>query len=638
MKKKNKSTESNADFRRPASLPDFLPFEESPSVLPLENTADSGSSLTKRIDSDSSESELNGSDVSNTALSASEGNESEASDIAPEDPDRAGEPDLAAVEEYDRFPVGGTLPPESEEEPVPLNLASDAPRDTDDKEDIDLPETYVGEPLFSASDSRRLRTQRVATPGVRRKKKWLRPVFFVAGVAVVAILAVAYLLFGSPDARERLSSPLTVKDQRISNAEFSFVYHYVLIENGIDIYKQDSAEQLAAAGEDGFTTYRDYFLDMAAREIQVTQILYDDAVSKGYSIDDSQRARAQAYLDWLQGKAKTLGVSLDTYIQGYFGDNVTQSLILDTLSKKYFTEDYAGGPKLDELKASDLQAEDAYSQNAYQYDLVNYRVLRIVFDQTDDSYKATAHLRAQEIIDGIGHDQSRFESVAAQYFTGEAQQKLLTPDSTLVKNVRYASVTNADWQAWLFDTARQPGDCTIFNDDNGFPILVCFSSRTRQTEPLRDVRLFSINRENTDAGQAGVPDTEIMPLAQSIFDSITDESSVQTLETTYADEINAGKMKAAHNSNTYSGVLPADIDAWVFDPARKSGDKTIIETDTQVILVYYVGASPNPEWYDRVNSFIRMNNYQAFLLEEQTDYPYTFSQDGLKYIKDTPNN
>ena len=543
-----------------------------------------------------------------------------------------GDADYIPTEEsnYNLPEAGAYFPPEMP--PVELHLS--APKDYAAGQIVsyDPSEEDYYDPSIANRKLRRSKTETLYEP--RKKRSPIKPksLIFILLVATVVILA-SYLI-STGNYQERLASPLTVKDTQISNADFSFMYHYVLIENGINIFESGAQEQLSAPGEGGFATNRDYFLDMAAREIQVTNILYDDAVSKGYSITDSQRSMAKAYINWLSGKAEAINVNLDTYIKGYFGPYVTQDLIEESLAKRYFTEDYANGPKLDELKASGQQAEDAYITSPNQYDLISYRVLRIVFEQTDESFKSTAHLRAQEIIDRIGHDPSKFEPVAAEYFTGDAKAKILEPDSTLISNVRYSDVSNSEWRTWLFDPARQPGDCMIFDDENGFPILMCFSSRTRQLEPLRDIRFFYVNREDQATGQAGVPANEILPVAQTILDSITDEASVQTLQTTYADDINADKMKAVHDANTYKGVLPEELDSWIFDPARAAGDKTLIETDSQVIILYYAGASANPEWYDRVNSYIRMNNYQAFLLEKGVEYPYEFNKDGLKYIKD----
>lgn len=520
--------------------------------------------------------------------------------------------------------------------PVELDLHAhtngyDITDSSNDPSEDDYPDTGY----YSSAKVKKSRSSTVYEPK-QRKKHWLKPVYVLISLAILAAVVLAGSLYYGVNMKEQYASPMTLKGESISNADFSFMYHYVLIENKINIFDSNTAAVLSSPGEDNFATYREYFIDMAAREMQVTQLLYDDAISKGYQINEPQKLRAQAYVDWLSGKAQTIGVDLDTYIKGYFGAYVTKDQILKILTRKYFTEDYANGAKLEELKATEGQAEEAYAASSNQYDLVSYRVLRIVFEQTDDTFKATAHLHAQEIIDGIGHDETKFETVAANFFTGEAKNKILIPNSTLISNVRYTNVDNADWRAWLFDKARLPGDCTIFNDTNGFPILICFSARTRQLEPLRDIRFLYINREDTVTGQAGIPDTEILPVAQTILDSITDESSMQSLETTYADEIAADKFKVTHNSNTYKGVLANNLDNWIFDPARAAGDKTMVETDTQIIIAYYVGASPNPEWFDRVNSYIRMNNYQAFLLERQTEYPYSFNDDGLQYIKDVP--
>ena len=209
---------------------------------------------------------------------------------------------------------------------------------------------------------------------------------------------------------------------------------------------------------------------------------------------------------------------------------------------------------------------------------------------------------------------------------------MLVPGSTLIAGMRYNEIDDIEWRAWLFDPERQPGDCTIFDDEYGFPILVCFAERTRQTEPLRNIRFFYINREDYVNGTAGVSDPEILPLAQTIFDSVTDEVSMMNLETAFSDELLSGIMTTSQSSDTYKGKYDVAFEEWIFDPARQPNDKTIIETPTQVVILFYVGSSENPEWFDRVNSFIRMNNYQAFLLEKQEEYPYKFNAEGLKYI------
>ena len=58
--------------------------------------------------------------------------------------------------------------------------------------------------------------------------------------------------------------------------------------------------------------------------------------------------------------------------------------------------------------------------------------------------------------------------------------------------------------------------------------------------------------------------------------------------------------------------------------------------DDGFYIIYMEGISDRPEWYDRVNSFIRMNNYQAFINEMQSEYEYRFIQAGVDAIQDVP--
>ncbi|MCR5275164.1 MAG: hypothetical protein K6E26_07355 [Clostridiales bacterium] len=511
-------------------------------------------------------------------------------------------------------------------EPVPMELGAHEIHTVANDDDPDAP-------AFTEISTR----PSDAKPSSTGKKMNWKPKMFLIEMAVVAILILIWSVISLGNLNERMTSPLTVGNHDVSNAEFSFMYHYVLLENGVDIFKADTEKMLQEPGENGFATAREYFLDVTAKEIQATYMLYDDALEHGYSITQDHKDRAQAYIDWLKTKADAIHVDLDTYIKGTFGPYVNKSLILQVLPKVYFAEDYSGHEKLEELKATPEQAEQAYQDARNSYDLISYRVLRITFEQREESYVKTANLHAEQIISKMEGDQSKFESIAATFFSGEVQQRLLVPDSTLHKRVRYSEIDEASWRAWLFDTSRQSGDTVIFQDEYGFPIIFCFVERVRQEEPLRNVRFFYINLEDEETGTPGIPASEMITTSQTIFDSITDEASMVTLETTYADQLLDGSMRTVQQTALYPGNNPEEIDEWIFDPVRKSGDKIMIEGPTQNLILYYVESSPNPEWYDRVNSFIRMDNYQAFVSSKIGDYAYTFHEDGLKYIKDIPS-
>ena len=469
----------------------------------------------------------------------------------------------------------------------------------------------------------------------------IKSITFLVIASIVVLATVAASLFYNAGIKEKLQSPLTIGGTPVDSAEFSFMYHYILIDNGVDIFAAETPEMLASPSVDtNYATNRDYFLDLTAQQMQLTQLLYDDAIAHGYEIEQKHYDLARAYIDWLQGKADELGVDLTTYIRGVFGDQVDEQVILSALAKMYFTEDYSSDAKLVELQATEEQAEEAYQNNPNAYDEVDYKLLRIRYEQRDQAFIDTANLHANQIIEQMGQDPSMFEAIAAQYFSGEAAAILQLTDSCLTSGARYDDFTHTDFRDWLFDSTRTPGDAVIFNDGDGFPIILVFVNRERQTVPLRDVRMVEVLINNT--GDETIPGYDIanaQQVAQEIYDTIGvfgEETDVQTIENLYNDDIINGNIVITHSQDTYPGKYEGILNEWIFSDTRVAGDKAFLETDTGYYIVYLVDISTNPEWYDRVNSFVRMRNYQAFLNETISAYQYEFNQTGLDRIADVP--
>ena len=468
------------------------------------------------------------------------------------------------------------------------------------------------------------------------KKRRNAGLFFVAFgiILVLVIAAVSFALDTGMD--ESFISPLNIHGRDISSGEFSFMYHYELLSEGVDLFAADTEKMLASPylDDDNFATYRDYFRYVTAQDLQKIEILYDDATSQGYEIEKAHYDRANAYINWLKGKADELGVPLDTYIKGVFGSQVDEQIIINTLARKYFTEDYADGEKLLQLSATDEQAESAYNASRNIYDLVSYKILRITYEQRDQAFIDTATLHAEKIIEAMGKDPSKFEACAAKYFSGVAANTLSQPDSTLIANCRYEDISHSVFRNWLFDEARTDGDAVIIPDEDGFPIILVFVSRVRMSEQLRNCYIITVNSQMTEDMVPDIAATQA--LGQEIFDYIDDADSCNEIENLYNDYILAGGLSVIHDSQMYKAEYSSTLADWIFAPERQLGDKTLIEDNGTFYIIYFVAESPNPEWYDRVNSFLRMNNYQQFITSKAEEYTYTFNEDGLSQIKDVP--
>ena len=474
-------------------------------------------------------------------------------------------------------------------------------------------------------------------PSGKKSRKRSLGLAFMVLASIAVLITVALTIFYEADIDENLKSPLSVNGQAVRSDEFSFMYHYELINYGVDLFASGTEAMLDSPCEENgdFATYRDYFRDITAKDFQQMFILYDDATAHGLSVSQEHYERAQAYINWIKGNADDLGVSTDTYIHGVYGAQVDEQCILNTLAKKYFTDDYASGAKLEELSATPEQAEEAYLADRNTYDLVSYKFLRYTFESRDDAFIKTAKLRAEQIITKMNRDPDKFEEIASKYFAGATKEALEQENSTLVPDMRYEDIAHQNFRDWLFDESRTRGDSIIFDDEDGFPIILVFVNRDRMMTPVRDIYQVTIYTQPADDGSVNV--TASQSLAQEIYDYITKESQVSEIENAYNDAVLSGVLSVIHNEYSYLHEFDENIDNWVFSPDRKSGDKTIIDDGQGTFnVLYYAKESSNPEWYDRVNSFIRMNNYQKFIDEQKEIYTFTFDESGLSEIRDIP--
>jgi len=457
-------------------------------------------------------------------------------------------------------------------------------------------------------------------------------------IAVLIVFIVAALSFFIDTGMDKsFRSPVTIHGRDIPSDEFSFMYHFELLSEGVDLFAASTETMLSSTypDDDSFPTYRDYFRYLTAQDLQKMEILYDDATAKGYSIEPSHYDRANAYVDWLKSKANELGVPLNTYIKGVFGTQVDEQCIIRVLAKKYFTDDYAEDEKLAELSASDEQAEEAYNESRNIYDVVSYKLLRINYDQRDQAFIDTANLHAQEIIDAMGRDPSKFEKEAAKIFPkGAAANTLEQEDSTLVPDARYDDFTHTEFREWLFDEERTVGDATIFPDEDGFPIILVFVSRQRMTSPMRSCYIMKVSSQTKDGETPDLSGTQA--LAQKIYDYIDDSNKCAEVENVFNDNVLSGQLEIQQDDTIYYEKYSSTLAGWIFSDDRKFQDKTLVEEDGVFYVIFFISESANPEWYDRVNSYIRMNNYQEFINSKAVDYMWEFHKEGLDQISDVP--
>ena len=156
------------------------------------------------------------------------------------------------------------------------------------------------------------------------------------------------------------------------------------------------------------------------------------------------------------------------------------------------------------------------------------------------------------------------------------------------------------------------------------------------SEQLRNCYIIAANVQTGEGDQIAPDIVATQALSQEIYDFIDDADSCNEVENLYNDYILAGQMSVIHDSQIYKAKYQAALADWIFAADRQLGDKTLIEVDGTFYVIYFISESPNPEWYDMVNSFLSMNNLQQFIQSKAGEYIWKFNNDGLAQIKDVP--
>jgi hypothetical protein len=77
--------------------------------------------------------------------------------------------------------------------------------------------------------------------------------------------------------------------------------------------------------------------------------------------------------------------------------------------------------------------------------------------------------------------------------------------------------------------------------------------------------------------------------------------------------------------------MVTEFEDWCFNPARKTGDTGIVQTDFGFHVMYYVGTN-GVDWKIRTRDLLNSEAYQQYLEELGTQNPYTIRSFGFRFV------
>ena len=474
----------------------------------------------------------------------------------------------------------------------------------------------------------------------QQRKAEKRSNLLYATIAVVFVLVAVVSLVWRSNVLSRLLPAVTINGENYTAAEVTFYYQNVyqsfLSQNsyyasylGLNVNESlrgQSIDEVAAEtmGVEAGTTWHEYFLDQALKQMATVQAGLDAAEAEGFVYPDSVQTQYEESVVSLESAAAESSLSTTEYLQSVLGGTMTEEVynaqVLRMLQFTAYSNAYTAA-----LTYTEDELEAAYEEDPNSYDLVSYESVSIsgIADSTTDE-------------DGNTVSPTQEESDAAKAAAEEAANEMLAAYEAggdleaLAESNEKASYTSGDngtylgdtVTEWLFDAAREDGDAAVLNNGGSTYYVVVFHDRYRETYDTVDVRhiLIPLGTATLSSSDEGYEEEQAQLQADARAQAeelLAQWKSGEATEDSFATlamehSADGSRYEGGLYTQVYHDEMVETFNDWCFDPARQSGDTSIVETQYGAHVMYFVGTDL-PRWQSQVTTTLQTNAYTAWI-------------------------
>ncbi len=437
-------------------------------------------------------------------------------------------------------------------------------------------------------------------------------------IAVVFVLVAAVVIVANSKVIERNAKAVTIGSETYTAADVDYYFYTAYnsfvsqYSSYLSLYGLDTSKSLKDQDcpvTDGGTWY-DYFRDQAISSLTSYSLLAQKAEEEGFDGSEAVEESVQQTYSDLDTYAAAAGYTRGQYIKAVCGSLVNKSVFdrnvrLTALAQAY-SADYANSL---EYSADEVQA--AYDADPKTYQSADIEYILFTASSADD---ATDEEKAAD----VEQAKQNAETALSRYAQGEAFDAIGEDMEGTYNHVAYATKGSSDMLTWAFDDARQEGDTTVAAYGETGYYAVLFHSRSRNDYHTVSVRHILVSDED-----------KANDILQQYLDGEQTEDAFSALAVANSTDSNASS--GGLYSNIYKGQMVSEFEDWCFDPSRQAGDTGIVQTSYGYHVMYFVGASENPYWYDQAESTLKSNAYSEWY-SSITDGVEAEQLDGMKYV------
>lgn len=368
-------------------------------------------------------------------------------------------------------------------------------------------------------------------------------------------------------------------------------------------------------------TWADYFVDEASKSAAEVFALNDDGSKHGFKLTEDEEATIDSYFAYMKLYAEQSGYSsLNAYLEASYGKGASEASYREYYTRNAYAsaykKHYSGELTYTTEQIKEYQDKDNkymdYTSFTYAYyglDINSYLEFLGGGTENANGVKEYTDAQKQAALEAARKDAEKLLNCGATTVVefDEAIQKLaisLTadkdnkPKSTQYDDVFYPEVGLDEVKTWIAHSDRQKNDITCIdgktsttNEDgttteqvNKLNIFM-FLERNNNLTNLVDVRHILIKpAKSTDEEKKIAKEKAEALLAQWEAGDKTPESFAELANKNSSDS--DGEDGGLYEK-VYPGQMVENFDNWCFDPARKSGDTGIVETDYGYHVMYF---------------------------------------------------
>ena len=460
---------------------------------------------------------------------------------------------------------------------------------------------------MSASREKKSRQENLAggyvDPRTKREKdeqaKDRRSNALYIAIAVIFVIVGIVVTVANSKVIERSADAVTIGNETYTAADVSYFYNtiynsfvsknsYYLSVYGLDTSK--SLKEQDCPVTDGGTWY-DYFRDQALSSMTSYSLLAQKAEAEGFDGSEAVEQSVQDTFADLDAAAASAGYTRAQYIKAVCGPLVNEKVFernvrLEALAQAY-SADYVNS-----LEYSDDEIQAAYDADPKSFQSADIEYILFSSGAGDD---ATDEEKA-ELLDEA---KQKAETALSRYAQGEAFDAI-----------------GEDMEG-TYD-ARQAGDTTVAAYGEKGYYAVLFHSRSRNDYHAVSVRHILVDSEE-----------KANDILKQYNDGEKTEDAFAALAVANSTDSNASS--GGLYTNVYKGQMVSEFENWCFDSARQAGDVGIVQTSYGYHVMYFVGQSENPYWYDQAESSLKSDAYNEWY-SAITDGVEAEQLSGMKYV------